>query len=422
MNDIGSFAVYNFCPKTPMKDAAVPANNPYKHLTGIELELERVNTHDAPPTWKSIEDRSLRDGREFISAGAFQGLDLKKHVRYFFTAGITCNNSPRTSTHIHINAGDCTVDQVRAMFVISYFLEEALFNVVQADRKHCGYCMPLSEMSPYRIRKFLASDRVEDIDAAMSGKNEDKYYGFNINSIRKHNTVEFRYFPGGPSEQTLLDWIVYCNNVKSAAVNGGLKGVMSLDTPEILKAWLLANFPTWAPILLRAMPEQDMHQLWLEAIAYLPDNEQKQEHRDPLVFITPRLLDYVGVAVINHHKRAQIFRDVMGRLGVVSLEEWRERLVEAQRYPVEDELMEPVRPPQKKVKIDDEWLMPNPEPNPFDMPKPFPGRSANKPVSLKAMGQSYAVMNDDFAAQYKKMADYIRQQIPAPRGNNEENA
>jgi hypothetical protein len=319
---INGVSLGEFSRRDVVADPKVPDANPYKHLVGIELELENVRMEKAMnPSWIITEDQSLRDGLEFVSNGPHNGLKLKQHIRAFYDAGVKWKNSPRTSTHIHVNVSDCSIETARAMFIISYMLEEALFLAINVDRKFCGYCMPLSEMSPHRIRRFLTTTSRNDFLMQFQGNNADKYYGFNINSINKHGTVEFRYFPGGPTEEQLLDWVLYCTEVKSAALASGLNGLLALDTPELLRAWLYQHFPRWADTLLVAQGINDIHALYQEAISYLPE-QQGVVRRDPLVFVNEELIQMIGRMFLKTPEKTKMLRDMTLKLEVMTHEEW----------------------------------------------------------------------------------------------------
>ena len=305
-----------------LPDPKVAAANPYKHLTGIELELENVfQPGNLAPSWKCTEDNSLRNGLEYISNGPHAGLALRKHVADFYAAKITSKNSPRTSTHIHTNISDATIGTVRAMFIISYMMEEALYSLVNADRKFCGYCMPLSEMSPERVRNILASTNTAGFLGGLRGQNVDKYYGFNINSISKHGTVEFRYFPGGPLESDLLSWIIYCTQVKTAALQTGVDGLLGLDSPQQLENWLKEFFPEWGIKLLQATTITNLHNLLLEAISFLPEQEEAQR-KETLVFINEELISLVERLILKSKHRTEILRNMTRGMGVVAINEW----------------------------------------------------------------------------------------------------
>lgn len=155
----------------------------------------------------------------------------------------------------------------------------------------------------------------------FQGNNADKYYGFNINSINKHGTVEFRYFPGGPTEEQLLDWVLYCTEVKSAALASGLNGLLALDTPELLRAWLHQHFPRWADTLLAAQGINDIHALYQEAISYLPE-QQGVVRRDPLVFVNEELIQMIGRMFLKTPEKTKMLRDMTLKLEVMTHEEW----------------------------------------------------------------------------------------------------
>ena len=346
---INDLPLSNFCIPYRKEDPEVAPGNPYKHLVGIELELENVYQKAImSPSWKIVEDPSLRNGLEFVSKGPTNGLALRKHIHDFYAAGVTYKNSPRASTHIHVNVSDLKVEDVRCMFLISYMLEEALFSAVNADRKFCGYCMPLSEMPPDRIRAFLSATTSGAFTAnSFGGGRVDKYYGFNINSIIKHGTVEYRYFPGGPTEAQLCDWVLYCSQVKSAAIRSGIAGLLALDTPELLTAWLREHFPLWADTLLRVSDAAAIHGMYLEAISLLPEQEEFQR-KDVLVFVNKELIEFAGRVYLRSDGKINKLRQMLAKVDVLSYNDWQDILYTCREY--EDIVPAPASP--GKVAID----------------------------------------------------------------------
>lgn len=294
MKSVGGVTVDLICPQGRINDPDNCAESVFPYLMGVELEMEGVRVDGGPvgavpPGWTTHVDASLRDGIEFVTSPPAAGAKLKRAVNAFYAMNVTSNNSPRTSTHIHVNASNVTVDQLRTMYALSYILEPALFQIVGETRKYCGYCMPLTEMAPNRVKNLLVSNKWAEVNSALGGRNEDKYYGFNVNSVRKHGTVEFRYFPGGPSKEELESWLHYCTAVKRLATSMSLADFIGLPDVDSLVAVLTQFFGDWAPKLIGAQGPIVMFDMLQELAGMFPDAERKVRE-DELVFISEPLL------------------------------------------------------------------------------------------------------------------------------------
>lgn len=216
----------------PEPDTSWPLANEY---IGIEIEVEDFGglAHLVVPEWTTHSDGSLRNGIEFVLSSPTAGTRLTQAINKFFDAGFTYNMSERTSVHIHINASDnMTFDQFRNMFIIMYLIEPAVFRWADENRKWCGYCSPLTDLSPARLVPLLtdnSADARRFIQAVQGGGNSDRYYGYNMAAFARHGTVEFRYFPCTNVKQDVINWVRFVMEVKKTA--------RKFETPEdILRA------------------------------------------------------------------------------------------------------------------------------------------------------------------------------------------
>jgi hypothetical protein len=308
-------------------DRPADAATRFPFLLGIELELENVRGGIANRElvgWTQHVDESLRNGIEFVTNGPMSGDTITKAVQSFYAKDYRYVGSPRTSTHIHVNAGDLTVANVRTMFVISYMLEEAMFRVLEAKRKFCGYCMPLTEMSPGRVRNFLASNSIEDFARALNGPNAEKYYGFNAVSLKKHGTLEFRYFPGAPASEELLSWMDYCTAVKRIGLTYTLEDLSNIQDADELGRWLELNFGRWGTRMLNAVGQDAIFTSLSEVLAFVPDHVDAVARRDELVFVNPSLIGYMAKSYCTSNPQREWLVPKLEALKVMTANEWYE--------------------------------------------------------------------------------------------------
>lgn len=263
---------------------------------GIELEVENCNGMDAFGDWTTHNDGSLREGVEFVLAQPLGGKPLETAIKDFYNRGLVYTNGPRTSTHIHMNMSNNTVEQVRVMVLIMYAIEDAIFGHVGESRKWAGYAMPLSEMGQDRLRTLLSNDDVFLLTQNIApGRNPERYYGFNVASLRKHGTVEFRYYPGGPTKAELESWLDLAWSLKKLATSISLSDMLDRITDaEVFYELLASHFDKdWMTALLRQDTIQAMFDKYQE-VAALCINNDMLERREKLVFLTPPLLKFVN--------------------------------------------------------------------------------------------------------------------------------
>lgn len=204
-------------------------------LTGVEIELEDWHLGDGANAdftkwWTEHDEGSLRNGREFVLHPPLNGSNLTKAVHAFFSCGATWDPSERASVHIHLDMLDgILVWQFRSLFSLCYALEGSIYRVADENRKWASYSCPLIEMRHDRLAEILSANSAIALKRAIMGKyHEERYYGFNVMSISKHGTVEFRYFPCTTNEDTLFSWINLCHELFTVATK--------LSVHEIKKA------------------------------------------------------------------------------------------------------------------------------------------------------------------------------------------
>lgn len=267
----------------------------WQELIGIELELEGLRDSPDIPYWERKADNSLRSGVEYVLDQPYAGPSLDFALDAFYDERLVAENTQRTSTHIHINMTDTTVDAVRSMTMIMYMVEDALFSVVGEGRKWAGYSMALSEMDPVRLRLSLsAADYIAAVAQLAPARNQERYYGFNTASLRRHGTVEFRYFPGGPTRAELENWLDLVVAVKRAAVDNPPDVLIDrINSPEDVVAFLSSYFSDyWLSSLLKAVnPDYMLYKF--NTVAALACDPEVAEHRDNLVFLSPTFTAYV---------------------------------------------------------------------------------------------------------------------------------
>lgn len=301
-----------------------PGDKPtrWDDLFGVELELENLSGIPEIPYWTIKNDGSLRNGYEYILREPLGGDLLSSALDEFYKQKLRYTNGPRTSTHIHITAGDLTLDNLRCMIVVLYTIEDALYAAIGESRKWGGYSMPIQEMATSRLRAILSSADKRALLAAISpNRNQERYYGFNM-CVSRHGTVEFRYFPGGPTREELESWLDLVCAIKRTTKNTPLETLLNIVDSEAAMAGFLRNsLPAyWYRTLMGLTTSEQLFERFQE-VAALCEVEAPQR-REALVFATPLLLKFVCSRLIRSEAGKKSIQEIAKALPVMGAGDW----------------------------------------------------------------------------------------------------
>lgn len=239
---------------------------PLHEYVGLEIETENFlnvgrATEELRQDWCTHVDMSLQDGTEWVTRIPVAGNTLSRAIDSFFAKPRNYTISERTSVHIHINmSDDITVDLFRSMLALVYIVEPAIFRIADENRKWCSYSCPLTDMSQARFTAMFTEQSMERLGAAFAGvKHEDKYYGFNAVSLRKHGTAEFRYFPCTQDKNQLESWIKLVMELKKAAIAYPDPAALLdlLQTADGISAFVRHAMPCSAEAILMYLDRDD---------------------------------------------------------------------------------------------------------------------------------------------------------------------
>lgn len=176
--------------------------NSKEFTCGCEFEIEDVKALGATITSHFMieEDSSLRNnGKEFKTPPSTYShtLELFKLLHKDLKVG-PAPFTDRTSTHVHVNVSQLTLNQTR-QFVLTYaLLEPILFKFVGDKRANSIFCVPLNFT-------YLPGHYKNDITTMHSKWH--KYTAFNIKPLNHLGTVEFRHLYGTNNEDVFTTWL-----------------------------------------------------------------------------------------------------------------------------------------------------------------------------------------------------------------------
>lgn len=193
--------------------------NPYDEPYAMEVEAE----FDIPvdfdglnkKVWTETQDGSLMHfGREFISRGPFSLVRLAGSLSALFELTPFKENylqSPRTSTHVHVNILNWTKDELLTVLTAYYILEPLLFTFCAKGRSSNLFCLPL----------HLAENGAKPVTEIIEGKYQNlidrfdnyKYAALNVCNVAKIGTIEFRHFQGTKKADDIIKWLSIIDRV-----------------------------------------------------------------------------------------------------------------------------------------------------------------------------------------------------------------
>lgn len=208
-------------------DYHLPINAAYKASSklansalyyGVELELEGCKhtlpssggTHVVGETAlahniTAHHDGSLRNGGIELVTKPCRGADLVDQVQYIcgLAGAMGWKTSNRAGLHVHANMQDLTPEQVLNLVQLYILLEPCFFDAAGPERKGSIYCKSWYQHGDtVDLRETLGL-----IAKYQWSKLPSRYFGFNINSLAKYGTVEFRHMNSTTNVDDILRWI-----------------------------------------------------------------------------------------------------------------------------------------------------------------------------------------------------------------------
>lgn len=188
---------------------------------GIEIEAEGANLQIARnPYWKMEQDGSLRNNPEcceYVFKLPMSFTDSMLAIDYLNDQhkanGTILNWSYRCSTHVHVNMLEEEITTVLRLAYIYYIFENLLVKWSGNEREGNRFCLRLQDS--YEISQTIAntfSQPLEHID-----ENRIRYAAFNLASLRKYGSVEFRSLSGTTDKVRLEKWLTMLNSLLEAS-------------------------------------------------------------------------------------------------------------------------------------------------------------------------------------------------------------
>lgn len=203
------FQVLNFNPPLPK------VSHPWVVSTscvGVEVELEGVeNEGDLLDYWNVIGDGSLRGGCEFVMSAPTGGEDLVHAIIELDTylSDKHPDGNWRCSTHVHIDARDMNLQEIKNFILIYTVLEKALFRLSGMSRYKNNFCCALG-FAQQQIKVLSDNWKHPTLGRFLQGalQSWDKYSAINLIPMADYGSIEFRLSEATWSKGKLL---LLCN-------------------------------------------------------------------------------------------------------------------------------------------------------------------------------------------------------------------
>ena len=265
---------------------------------GVEIELEQADLNINPTRrfiWPENEslaralvnthaDGSLRNGVELVFRQPLFGEQAIAAIDAMFAIKEInrLSDSVRTSTHVHVNYSDVTIDvPIRAAALCSV-IEPYIVSTAGTHREANCYAVSI------RGSDFLTNRRVNHsmYDFIIGQANSHRYLGFNMAALAKYGTIEYRYF-GGLERDSVIALVNMLLEQKKVAMMA-TPIVQLVQQYETIRDFIVAQLPYAAAFLKLDSVSREEDLAWRdevlmrlvssvafsEAMGNLPDAEE----------------------------------------------------------------------------------------------------------------------------------------------------
>jgi hypothetical protein len=174
-------------------------------LNAAGIACERPDTtHDTCENWKAVYDGSVRNGAEIVSPilTANRLNEAHKVTKVLKESGAHVDRATGFHVHIGLNAFGDESTGVRHLtnFIMNWYAgHHAISALVAPSRLNNRFCRVLNQQYAERQASFTLNNQV----GAFNG---DRYTSLNLESVRRHGTVEVRLHQGTLNGVKAIAW------------------------------------------------------------------------------------------------------------------------------------------------------------------------------------------------------------------------
>ena len=175
--------------------------------------------------WNIVEDGSLRDGLEAVTAGPQRYEDLPQLLDNLNAAFAKINFTPvfgyRTSLHVHMNVHDMTLRELINLFILYSLFERALVDFGGEERRGNMHCLLVTEATrPFDLLREMCTAKTQAEAMRLLRQlchNNFRYSAFNWASYSRYGTIEFRSHRGTSDTRAVMLWVSLLRRLKEKA-------------------------------------------------------------------------------------------------------------------------------------------------------------------------------------------------------------
>ena len=206
---------------------------------GLKAEIEGYN-HTSRGHWKIVTDASVTNGFEVVSPilRGEQGLrEAETAASALEAAGAKINKT--CGLHVHFDAARLAANEIHAIATRYARHEREIDAFMPRSRRgnENTYCQ-----STCRIFESAAFQNATTIDQMMDIQGS-RYFKVNLQSFRRHRTIEFRQNGGTVNAEKIGNWVRFLNGFidESCRLSRGTASLPSLKGAQVKLVNLIAE-------------------------------------------------------------------------------------------------------------------------------------------------------------------------------------
>lgn len=219
---------------------------------GINVQAEAYN-HTTRGHWKFVSDASVRNGFEVVSpvlrgeAGIEEAMTVAEALS---DAGATVNRS--CGFHVHFDAADLSVADVKAI-VHRYADHEAEIDAFMPPSRRGDTNTYCQSVTRFLNRRFDEARTIDELAAVQPGR----YFKVNLQSYRRHGTLEFRQHSGTVNANKVANWVRFLGEFIDQCKRPAAAPAPAAELPALsgVQARLAEMFAAQGTVSLAAMCE-----------------------------------------------------------------------------------------------------------------------------------------------------------------------
>lgn len=203
------------------------------NMAGIACNATRA-THETADQWKAVYDGSVSNGAEVVSPilNPSRLNEAHKVTQALKANGARVDRATGFHVHIGLNAFRSDYGNISRFILNYYAMHSGIAALVAPSRLNNRYCNILNRAYAERQAEYTNNQN----DGAFNG---NRYTSLNLESIRRHGTIEIRLHQGTLNGVKAIAWAQFM----AALIDTSVQGV-DLTAIEALNPWADGTRPS----------------------------------------------------------------------------------------------------------------------------------------------------------------------------------